>query len=50
MTKGNQIYLINLKVCAKQHNDLWAAHKASLIMEAVLPEGVAGKQTAEPMN
>lgn len=46
-TKGNQSYLINLKVCAKPHNDLWAAHKASLIMETILPGGVSCEQTAE---
>lgn len=50
MTKGNQIYLINLKVCAKKHNDLWAAHKASLIMETILPEGVTCEQITELIN
>lgn len=46
-TKGNQIYLIKLRVCAKPHNDLWDAHKVLLIMETVLPEGVTCEQTAE---
>lgn len=49
-TKGNQIYLINLRVCAKPHNDLWAAHKVSLIMETILLEGVTCEQTAELTN
>ena len=49
-TRGNQIYLINLRVCAKPHNDLWTARKVLLIMETVLLEGVTFEQTAELIN